>query len=519
MKRRFYSRFLSIFVGISTLAITISALLSLAQQQPPSDITIPPEIRADLDAAVPPQKVQSPACPNCYTNDCQGCYDIFEEVPGTGMTISRTIPNPAPLKPGEVRPDFDPETGLPIWYIGHQPYVGPTDEEPFSPEFPVPQVELRRIQARHYKEVFSIPGVTAFGIGAKGFTVLIELEHFVENAGRVPAEIEGIPVQVDIGGPFVNASHAATQYRPVPTSASVGRVLPGNEPKEGTTGPHIVRDQNTGAQCNPSTPPENCFIIYTLTSGHVLKHPEDPVPTPGAEPQTRQPGPMTVGLGAPTWGWFLRGFQQVRCDTPADPTCQSPSAPINDSTLRPDVAVIAHLLSPHFDALPHTSPAGSVEPIRRMYYGPSSSVNGPSGIIQVGAAGTDLKWWGVNSNAPKGDLEMKDVIATIIDFDLPGFHGNRAFKYTAVSTGIFERNLQGGDSGGLVAGNGVTNRHVFGIAVGFDLANQRRGIYFAAGDVKLALQRAGFPFSHFWGTASGQPSFWKPATTQCDGSC
>lgn len=116
-------------------------------------------------------------------------------------------------------------------------------------------------------------------------------------------------------------------------------------------------------------------------------------------------------------------------------------------------------------------------------------------------------------------MEMKDVMATIIDFDQPGFHGNRAFKYTAVSTGKFERSLQGGDSGGLVAGNGVTNRHVFGIIVAFDLADTTRGIFFAAGDVKLALQRAGFPFDHFWGTASGQPSFWKPADTQCDGSC
>lgn len=154
-----------------------------------------------------------------------------------------------------------------------------------------------------------------------------------------------------------------------------------------------------------------------------------------------------------------------------------------------------------------------------MYYGASSSVNGPSGIIQVGSQGTNLKWWGVQSDAPAGNLELKDVMAVIIDFDQPGFHGNRAFKYSAVSTGIFERNLIGGDSGGLVAGNGTSNRHVYGITVGFDLSNQRRGIYFAAGDVKLALQSAGFPFAYFWGTASGQPSFWRPATTQCDGSC
>jgi hypothetical protein len=154
-----------------------------------------------------------------------------------------------------------------------------------------------------------------------------------------------------------------------------------------------------------------------------------------------------------------------------------------------------------------------------MYYGTTSSVNGPSGIIQVGAHGTALKWWGVQSGAPAGTLDIKDAIGVIIDQDMPGFHGNRSFKYTAVSVGNFERSIIGGDSGGLVAGNGVGNRHVYGITVAFDIFNPTRGIYFAAGDIKLALQRANFPFAYFWGTASGQPSFWRPANTQCDGPC
>lgn len=238
MKRHYYGRLILTVIGLMLLTIAVWVSLPLAQYPPQEDVSLPAEVQADLASVVPPQAVKSSACPTCYTHACKGCYDIFEEVPGTGITLTRTIPNPAPLEPGEsIRPAIDPETGLPIWYIGHQPYVGPTDEEPFSPVFSVPQITLRRIQARHHREVFGVPGVTAFGIGAKGFTVLIEPQYFAKSANQIPSTIEGIPVTADVGGPFVTAAHATTQYRPVPTSASVGRVLPGNEPKEGTTGP------------------------------------------------------------------------------------------------------------------------------------------------------------------------------------------------------------------------------------------------------------------------------------------
>jgi hypothetical protein len=112
---------------------------------------------------------------------------------------------------------------------------------------------------------------------------------------------------------------------------------------------------------------------------------------------------------------------------------------------------------------------------------------------------------------------MKNVIAIIADFDQ--LHGTRSFKYNALDTGTFERDVLPGDSGGLVAGNGVSNRHVYGIIEARDLANFRRGIFVSAGNVKLALQRAGFSFDHYWGTQSNSPNLWRPATTQCDGSC
>lgn len=272
------------------------AVSSPAQQGPLPIAEVPPEILAEL-TALPPPVIPSPTCPNCYTNACPGCYHIFEKVPGTPYVIGREIPNPAPLEPGEVRPDFDPETGLPIWYIRHQPFVGPTDEEPISPELPIAKIELERIQARHDPEIFSIPGVHGFGIGAKGFIVFLAPNHS-ESASRIPKELKGIPVEVVLlGGPAVLRSHQGVRYRPAPLGVGVGRVLAGIERREGTIMTHIVRNQDSIGFC---------CVINTLTAGHVTKHPEDALPVPGAEPPTVQPGPSQTA-SAP-WGFFIKGF-------------------------------------------------------------------------------------------------------------------------------------------------------------------------------------------------------------------
>ncbi|HKA53300.1 MAG TPA: hypothetical protein VKJ47_06520, partial [Candidatus Binatia bacterium] len=85
--------------------------------------------------------------------------------------------------------------------IGRQPHVGPTDEEPFSPELRVPRIVLERIQARHHREIFGIPGVHGFGIGAKGFVVFLDPAHR-DQASRIPPELEGVPVTIEMGGPF-----------------------------------------------------------------------------------------------------------------------------------------------------------------------------------------------------------------------------------------------------------------------------------------------------------------------------
>ena len=144
------------------------------------------------------KRVPHPACPHCFKLVCDNCYGIWEEVPGTGVIINREIPDPAPPRPGEVRPRFD-KSGQPIWYIGQQAYVGSTDEEPFSPDLPIAKIELLRIKARHEREVMSIAGVHGFGIGAKGFVVFL-LPDKRETASQIPKVLEEIPVAVEIHG-------------------------------------------------------------------------------------------------------------------------------------------------------------------------------------------------------------------------------------------------------------------------------------------------------------------------------
>lgn len=135
-----------------------------------------------------------PACPNCFTlrdKDGKRRYGIYEEVPGTGIILSRELPDPSPLRPGEVREDLG-ERG---WYMGHIPILGKTDEEIISPEIPYPKIDLMRIQARHRKEIHSIFGVISFGIGGNGFIVGIA-SPYKDNASKIPKDLEGIPVTV-----------------------------------------------------------------------------------------------------------------------------------------------------------------------------------------------------------------------------------------------------------------------------------------------------------------------------------
>lgn len=481
MQSRSYGRFVSVVIGVLILSVIVSALFSLAQPGLSISVLALPQMPTF-------PKVAHPACPDCFTYVCPECYMIFEEVPGTGVILTREIPNPAPLEPDERRLEFDVETGLPIWYIGRQPYVGPTDEQPFSSEFPTPKIVLKRIQARHSREVFSIPGVHGFGISAKGLMVLLDPKQ-PESEAFISKELEGVPVEVQPGGPFTSLSHQATIYRPVPTSASVGANRPDVGAISGTSGPHIVLNSPTR--------------IWTLTAGHVVKIPSENPPTGR---QVNQPGPNFSG--STFWGVVSHSFRQAPCAHP--PNCTGD--PANFSSVTPDIAAIAHINLSHTDPYPHTSPAGSAEPIRKMYYGRTSSVNGPSGIVQLPSNGTVIKWWGAYSDAPKGPVFATNVVTVVQD-------PSGSYKYSAMDFADLERGAIPGDSGSLVAGDGVSNRHVFGIAICRDQTFFDIVCFHTATDVQAALQNAGLPFDHFWGTASGRSDLWFPAATQCDGSC
>lgn len=501
MKPQSYSRLSSLVVGVLVLVITASALFSLAQ------VGLPVSIPTLPDGPILP-KVPHPACPTCFTYVCPDCYTIFEEISGTGVTLPRQIPNPAPLEPGEEREVFDVETGLPIWYIGHQGYVGPTDEEPFSPAYPVPLIALKRIDLREQGAIFSIPGVHSFGIGEVGFVVYLDPEHR-QNQTLIPQAIQGVPVEVKIAKPFEPVSHWLTTFKPVPSGVTVGAKV--FVPRVGQTantvatlGPHIVRYTSE-------------VRIHSLTAGHALKLLDAPV-SPVA---VHQPTPALAG--ARQWGTLIHGFQLTPCDILTDTECASSvGPPVNNTWERPDIAVIQNITPA--DPSPHTSPANSDEPIRRLQYGENKYINGPSGILITPEFGASAKMWGAISgdnpppspsqpHAPTGSVA--EIVTSVVPSD--SVEGKiRKFKIRYLCVINLERDAEEGDSGALVSGNGTGNRHVFGVMFGRSQQQHTRGTFILAQDIKTALTNSGFSFDHFWGTASG---YRPPAVTQCDGSC
>lgn len=494
MKTQFHGRLVSIVVGVLTLVITASALFSLAQQGLSTTVA---EQLAALEAAHnnawAVQRDPHPACPHCF-RIADGGYGIFEEVPGSGIILTRDIPDPAPLQPGEVRPDFDPETGEPLWYKGNQPYAGPTDEEPVSAEAPYPKIELKRIKARHERWIFSVLGVNLFGISEKGFVVGIDSAHLEKNSIFIPADLEGIPVEVIESEVGTNMSHQDFNrtYRPVP----VGVVIYGPY-NSGTLGPHIVRDE-------PDLGPGNCCQILSLTAGHIGK----PLSAP---PLTPNSPAAIVYQGVTTWGTFAKMFQNIPCGTASNPgLCNSANPPTNDTRVLPEVAAIAHINTLHKDPFPRTPACkDSPEPVRRMQYGISSWVHGPTGVINVPGVGTELKMWGAVSDAPKGKLRYADV--SIFHDD---YNGER-FCFTPVDI-IASITRAEGDSGALVATDG--GRKVVGVAFskGSTLPYGSDVRYIRADFIQNAFRNAGMSFHHYWGT-DGTAS--RPSTTQYDNPC
>lgn len=499
MKSRSYGRLTFAVVGILTLAITVFTVFSRAQQDPAAGVLDPSEAPSE-----PPtddlftKRVPHPACLHCFKVD-DGRYGIYEEVPGTGVHILREIPDPAPLQLGETREEFD-EEGEPIWYVGKQGFVGPTDEQPVSTDLPIPKIELRRIQARYMEQIFSIPGVHVFGIGAKGFIVSIDPEQ-ISTESNIPDEIENIPVVVELGGPAQLKNHINVVTRPVAIGARFSvlfQLTTGtNVTSSGTLGPHVVRD---------GTVPGGgmtCCQIWSLTAAHVIQDFDEPTPTGRLvyQPTNSQP----------YWGKVAYSWSPISCGSNCGPTGY-----VNWTDQNPDVAAIAHIDLTHMDS-PTTFVATGNEPIRRMIYGvgqwPSGNYayeNGPSGLIRTPGMGTDVKMWGAYSGAVRGSVDMLD--ASIVVQDTYPKPINKFYRYCCVDR--INIPSQFGDSGALVAYNGTGSRHVAGIFFAGLNDSTTPGAWFTkAFDIQSAFINAGKGFHYYWGTASGQRL---PASTQCD---
>lgn len=485
-------------VGVIALIFILPAAFSRAQQdtvatllQNPALAVTEEQIAALAEArrqAFLTNRIPDPACLNCFKVG-DGRYGIHEEVPGTGQVLSRDLPDPAPLQPGEVRPEYDSETGEPIWYIGTQGFVGPTDEEPLSTSLPIPKIELKRIKARHEREIFDIKGVHGLGIGEKGFIVSL-LPERSKNQSLVPPFIEGIPVQVDVIGMAKKTSHENRLYRPVPLGVAIVAQSAGLGGGLGTVGPHVVRDvADIGA----------CCTIWSLTAGHVIKY-ED------------IPAGIGIGIGVTqggqNWGNVAHIFQLQRCD----PNCSS-SSPVNDTRVNPDVAAIVQPEPTPFGMLRPCS--GSSRSVRRMQFGGNDFVHGPSGVIRIptfSSCGSGcLKLWGVMSHAPKGNLYTTEGTFTAIGTD-----SIRRFREGPLDQVRLERPAIRGDSGGLVAWNGSDNRQVAGLFIAASTGDERIATYIRADYIKTAFRDAGRSFDHYFGndaTAS------RPSTFEFDHPC
>ena len=505
----------SVLIGVLCLTLSGSALLAFAQPGRPknepsprsnapgrpnapgrSELT-PAEAKAkiaqDREAAFG-KRLAHPKCPNCFRIDKKRevirngvpeeapRYGIYEEVPSTDVILTRDIPDPAPLEPGEVRPQVHPKTGEPLWYKGRQAFVGPTDEEIVSKDIPHRKIDLMRIQARNKQRILSTLGVHSFGIGGEGFIIKTNPEDR-ENINEIPSSLEEIPVTVLEEEIPITKSHASEFYAPVPSGVQIARpgVLIGGELFDllGTLGPHIVRDaSNIGSCCQ----------IWSLTNAHVVKvSMSDPTPS-GA----------IIKQGGQAWGHVSHTFSPVSCG--ALTRCAFlPDPIINDTRITPDIATLTHIDMCHMDTSPHSSPCdGSREPVRRLRFGSDDDdfVHGPTGIIEVGTLGKEIKVWGAVSHAPKGTIQG------ISTFQLIQERTGDWYWFFPVDWALLDDPSLGGDSGALVTENGT--KDVAGVAfAGFPVGSFFGSvIYFRAFDIMDAYENAGLPFHHYWGTNS-----------------
>lgn len=446
------------------------------------------------------ERIPDPECPRCFTApgfSGSQQYQIFESIVVNEREhiVAREIPNPAPLKEGEVRETVDEDTGEPIWYIGTQAYIGPTDEEPFSEHHGNrSKIDMLRIKFRNEDRIFAIPGVHSFGIGTKGFEVSIRGEQATEHKAKIPATIEGVPVEVTVEGISPLSAHSRTRFRPVPTGAGIG-----SQWWVGTLGPPVV--STTGGCCR----------IWSLTAGHVVKASlSDPTPALNSVP-VYQPG---TALSRNLFAYVLHAFQLDECGTWEK--CNEDAATTNRTNADPDIALLDPIPTGSWEWSPFNTPAGT-DPTRHMQHGAGADdyINGPSGVIWTAESGDKHVVWGAYTAA--SDDEDTSVLASVGITRILG-QGTRNYKMCCLN--LLNSPFKDGDSGSLIAYAGRGRRHVAGVGIGarYEYIGGREvrvdGVYYVpARDILTALSAVGRPISHMWGTKS---IYRPPSTKTCD---
>jgi hypothetical protein len=452
------------------------------------------------------------ACEGCFTLPEYSPYTVNEYVESDAddgaVIIMREIPNPAPEI--KKRTDYDPEiggyldaeTGEEVWFIGTQEFVGPTDEEKWSPDLPFSTIKMKRIKARHLDEIFAIPGVTSFGIGTEGFVVDLMVDYKDESLDLIPDTLEGADVAVRLTNSLTVLTTHLERLRPVPAGVSVG--LAGYS--GGTLGPHAVRDEDTASN-------DTCCQLLSITAGHVVNPWNDT--TSWRNRWAYSPSFPTVPrnrIGTVDFAFTQRSCGTLR-ENPPNPILQIPrecrgtlGRYVNSTLWRPDIGLISY----GWQSVPFNSPTGA-EPVRRMQYQPKKSVRGPSGRTRTPEKGHKHKVWGSRTQAAStGKVTRVDICENVVRSYTPGAP---VYRYCGINAMDNYRTVQG-DSGALVAYKGEGAHYLAGVQFASKITDDLVGTFYTPIEhVEEALRRAGRPISHFWGT---YPGYRRPATD--DGS-
>lgn len=202
---------------------------------------------------------------------------------------------------------------------------------------------------------------------------------------------------------------------------------------------------------------------------------------------------------------------------------QSNPSYINYISVQPDWAIITHGNPPQPDVPPYSAPCTAVDsntaPVRKVYYGPNSRVDGPNGAILPIGTNADVKIFGSESahaSIAHINTTQYNMLLVVTDADNDGGNpphtcGGQLCAFTMQPLHQFQITsgglIQPGDSGAIVW------RQDTKALLGALIAVSAGGSIGYAMDATSLKTAAGF--SHYWGTGS---SYRKPAATETD-SC